>query len=78
MLRCDACVCPSQRRRAPADAKPRHIYKFSDAREVEIASRVCRKWLDEDTLEEEGVLLAERMIKTGMILMPNRPYMLIW
>ena len=58
--------------------KPKRIYKFSDPRQVEIASRCCRKWLDEDTLQEEGVLLAERMIRAGMHLMPSRPYMLIW
>ena len=40
------------------DMKARKIYKFEDPREVEIAGRCCRVWLDEDTLDDEAV--AER------------------
>jgi hypothetical protein len=65
-------------RAAPPDVKAKHIHKFKDPREVEIAARCCRKWLDEETLEQEGVRLAERIIKAGKQLMPASPYMVIW
>ncbi|GFH27264.1 PAS domain-containing protein, partial [Haematococcus lacustris] len=45
---------------------------------VEIASRCCRHWVDEDTLEPDGVVLAERIISAGKLLMPHQPYMVIW
>ncbi len=54
------------------------IYKFTDAREVEIASRCCRKWVDDDHLDEDEVHLAERIIKAGMQQLPRDPYMVIW
>jgi hypothetical protein len=58
--------------------KARRIYKFTDPREVEIASRCCRVWVDEDTLDADAVLLAERIIKAGVSLLPHHPYMAIW
>jgi hypothetical protein len=45
---------------------------------VEIASRCCRVWVDEDTLDTPAVLLAERIIRGGVTLLPHDPYMAIW
>ncbi|KAL6754986.1 hypothetical protein V8C86DRAFT_270236 [Haematococcus lacustris] len=65
-------------REAPPDAKLHRVYPFTDPRQVEIASRCCRQWLDEDTLDEEAGRLAERIILAGKKLMPHQPYMTIW
>ncbi|GFH17198.1 uncharacterized protein HaLaN_13777 [Haematococcus lacustris] len=65
-------------REAPSDAKLHRVYPFTDPRQVEIASRCCRQWLDEDTLDEEAGRLAERIILAGKKLMPHQPYMTIW
>jgi hypothetical protein len=58
--------------------KARRIYKFTDPREVEIASRCCRVWLNPETLDPEATALAERIIKAGVSLLPHHPYMTIW
>ncbi|KAL6757143.1 hypothetical protein V8C86DRAFT_1716601 [Haematococcus lacustris] len=65
-------------RDADPDAKLKKIHPFTDPRQVEIASRCCRHWVDEDTLEPDGVVLAERIISAGKLLMPHQPYMVIW
>ena len=57
--------------------KTKFIYKFSDPREVEIVSRCCRKWDDEDTLDPEAVKLGDIVIRAGIQQMPNDPYMII-
>ncbi|KXZ55666.1 hypothetical protein GPECTOR_2g1216 [Gonium pectorale] len=54
-------------------AGSKSIYRFSDAREVEIAARCCRRWVDEDTLEPEAVALSEAIIKAGMLQLPQDP-----
>ncbi len=64
-------------RDAPADMKSKYIHKFEDPREVEIASRVLRVWLDEDTLDPDAMALAERILKAGKTELPNSPYMTI-
>ncbi|GLC70645.1 hypothetical protein PLESTF_001017600 [Pleodorina starrii] len=53
------------------------IYRFTDAREVEIAARCCRRWVEDDTLEPEAVTLSEQIIKAGMIQLPQDPQMII-
>jgi hypothetical protein len=53
------------------------VFKFNDSREVEILARCCRKWVDEETLEEGGVRLAEVIMKVGMAQLPRSPYMII-
>ncbi|KAJ9529670.1 hypothetical protein QJQ45_014402 [Haematococcus lacustris] len=65
-------------REAGPEVKLRKIHPFTDPRQVEIASRCCRQWLDEDTLEPDAVVLAERIISAGKLLMPHQPYMIIW
>jgi hypothetical protein len=56
-----------------------HIYKFSDPREVEIASRVLRVWVDEDTLDPGRVALAERIMRAGKSQLGSSPYMdILW
>jgi hypothetical protein len=60
------------------DVKPKRIHKFRDPREVEIASRCCRKWIDDEALCPDGVRLAERIIKAGKQVMPSSPYMVLW
>ncbi|KAJ9530074.1 hypothetical protein QJQ45_023353, partial [Haematococcus lacustris] len=65
-------------RDADPEAKLKKIHPFTDPRQVEIASRCCRHWVDEDTLEPDGVVLAERIISAGKLLMPHQPYMVIW
>ncbi|EFJ49581.1 hypothetical protein VOLCADRAFT_89940 [Volvox carteri f. nagariensis] len=63
------------------DAAPgtnsRSIYRFTDAREVEIAARCCRCWEDEDTVDTEAVALSEQIIKAGMMQLPQDPQMII-
>ncbi|PNH03659.1 Tiny macrocysts protein B [Tetrabaena socialis] len=64
-------------RDAEPDMKPKFIYRFEDAREVEIAARCCRCWIDEDMPDPEAVAMSEQVIKAGMILLPQDPYMVI-
>ena len=45
--------------------------------QVEIVARCCRVWLDEDTLDPEAVRLAETIMRAGMTMMPNSPYMIV-
>jgi hypothetical protein len=69
------CVCCMLAcRDAPEDAKARHLYDFTDPREMEVASRCCRVWLDEDTLDDTNVPVAERMLRCGVQLLPRSPY----
>ncbi|KXZ43615.1 hypothetical protein GPECTOR_85g345 [Gonium pectorale] len=56
---------------------PKTLYRFTDAREVEISARCCRRWVDEDTLEPEAVELSEAIIKAGMLQLPQDPQMII-
>jgi hypothetical protein len=65
-------------RAAPPEAKARHICRFEDAREVEIAARCCRVWVDEDTLDEEAVALGERIVMAGLAQLPRDVFMAIW
>src|SRR5690349_11737610 len=58
--------------------KAKHIYEFQDPREVEMVGRCCRAWLDMDTLEPDGVAVAERVIRAGKHMIPHSPYMAIW
>ncbi|KXZ42487.1 hypothetical protein GPECTOR_142g708 [Gonium pectorale] len=66
-------------REAPPGEKARRIYKFDDPREVEIVSRVCRKWTDphKEVLDRKAVKEGEIVIKAGLQLFPGRCYMLI-
>ncbi|GLC53515.1 hypothetical protein PLESTB_000757900 [Pleodorina starrii] len=66
-------------RNADSGTNSKHIYKFTDAREVEIAARSCRAWVDdeENTLEPEAMALSEQIIKAGMIQLPQDPQMII-
>ncbi|GAX73349.1 hypothetical protein CEUSTIGMA_g802.t1 [Chlamydomonas eustigma] len=57
--------------------KSKTIFKFTDPREVEICARCCRQWIDEDTLVEEGVDLALKIIKVGMEQLPGNADMII-
>ncbi|GFR48517.1 hypothetical protein Agub_g10412 [Astrephomene gubernaculifera] len=41
------------------------IYRFPDPMEVEIVSRVCRKWTEDDILDTDAVRLAETVLKVG-------------
>jgi hypothetical protein len=64
-------------RQAKPGMKTKFIYKFTDSREVEIVSRCCRKWTDEDTLDPEAVKLGDIVIRAGIQQLPNDPYMII-
>ncbi|EFJ49262.1 phosphate acetyltransferase [Volvox carteri f. nagariensis] len=66
-------------REGPPGEKARRIYKFGDPREVEIVSRVCRKWVDQhrEILDKRAVKEGEIIIKAGLQLFPGRCYMLI-
>ncbi|KAG2446182.1 hypothetical protein HXX76_000775 [Chlamydomonas incerta] len=66
-------------RTAPPGQKARRIYKFQDAREVEIVARVCRKWTDQhyEVLDRVAVKEAEIVIKGGMQLFPTNAFMAI-
>ncbi|KAG2494212.1 hypothetical protein HYH03_007568 [Edaphochlamys debaryana] len=66
-------------REAQPGEKARRIYKFGDPREVEIVSRVCRKWTDQhkEVLDRGAVKEGEIVIKAGLQLFPGRCYMLI-
>ncbi|KXZ56445.1 hypothetical protein GPECTOR_1g399 [Gonium pectorale] len=66
-------------RTAPAGQKARRIYKFKDAREVEIVARVCRRWTDQhyELLDVKAAKEAEIIIKGGMQLFPDSAYMRI-
>ncbi len=57
--------------------RPEYIHTFRDPREVEIASRCCRVWVEHDILDDDAVLLAERIIKAGMQTLPRTPYLSI-
>ncbi|PNH04175.1 Tiny macrocysts protein C, partial [Tetrabaena socialis] len=58
-------------RDAEPNVKSKFIYRFQDAREVEITARCCRRWIDEDTPEPEAVVMSEQVIKAGMIQLPQ-------
>ncbi|GAX73347.1 hypothetical protein CEUSTIGMA_g800.t1 [Chlamydomonas eustigma] len=64
-------------RRAPQGVKSKSIHKFGDAREVEMCARCCRKWIDDDTLDERAVDLAYRILKAGMEQLPGDAFMII-
>ncbi|GFR41359.1 hypothetical protein Agub_g2042 [Astrephomene gubernaculifera] len=66
-------------RTAPARQKARRIYKFKDAREVEIVARVCRRWTDAhfEVLDRGAAKEAEIVIKGGMQLFPNSATMIL-
>lgn len=70
MLSCFNYPSTSPCRTAESDAKPRNIYRFTDAREVEIVARVCRQWnpKDDEVLEPEAVRIAEIVMKVCLIL----------
>lgn len=72
---CLALLC----RDAPAGTKAAHIYKFTDAREVEITARCCRLWLPEDdeVVDPDAVRMAEKVMKAGMVLLSKQPFMII-
>ena len=42
---------------------------------MEIVARCCRQWVDEDTLDNKALALAEQVLKAGMALLPKEPYM---
>jgi hypothetical protein len=60
-------------RDAEPGAKSKSIYRFTDVREVAIAARCCRQWIDEDTVELDAVTLSEQIIKAGMMQLPQDP-----
>ncbi|KAG2425298.1 hypothetical protein HXX76_013879 [Chlamydomonas incerta] len=65
------------------DADPgvnsKSLFRFTDAREVEIVARCCRQWVDEveGVLEPGAVNLCEALIKAGMVQLPQDPQMII-
>jgi hypothetical protein len=66
-------------RAASEETPSTHIHKFSDPREVEVASRVLRVWVDEDTLDQGRVALAERIMRAGKSQLGSSPYMsILW
>lgn len=50
-------------RAADEDIKPHDIYPFDSPRDVEIASRTLRVWVDRYTLDKEATMQAEAIIK---------------
>ncbi|GLC33063.1 hypothetical protein PLESTB_000374500 [Pleodorina starrii] len=50
----------------PNKSRLKDIYRFPDAMEVEIVSRVARKWTEDDVLDTDAVKLAETIIKVGL------------
>jgi hypothetical protein len=61
-------------RDAPEDARPSQLIAFHDARDVEIAARCCREWLDEDTLDPDVVPVCERIVYHGMQQLPRQAF----
>ncbi|KAJ9517438.1 hypothetical protein QJQ45_016806, partial [Haematococcus lacustris] len=57
--------------------KPKFIHRFTDARQVEVAARCCRQWVDLDTLEPGHVSLAEQIIKAGVAQLPKSTFMIV-
>lgn len=47
----------------PNKSRLKDIYRFPDPMEVEIVSRVCRKWTEDDVLDPDAVKLAETVLK---------------
>ncbi|KAG2430819.1 hypothetical protein HXX76_009795 [Chlamydomonas incerta] len=62
---------------AELGTKPKYIFRFTDAREVELVLRHCRQWLDEDTPEPDAVALGETVVKAGMTQLSTKPQMII-
>ncbi|KAG2445088.1 hypothetical protein HYH02_008955 [Chlamydomonas schloesseri] len=62
---------------AEPGTKPKYIFRFMDAREVELVLRHCRQWLDEDTPEPDAVALGETVVKAGMTQLSSKPTMII-
>jgi hypothetical protein len=54
-----------------------NVYEFTDAREIEIAARCCRRWLDEKTLDPSATELAERITRGGLQCLPKSAYAII-
>ncbi|KAG2450719.1 hypothetical protein HYH02_004557 [Chlamydomonas schloesseri] len=50
----------------PSKSRLKDIYRFPDPMEVEIVSRVCRKWTEDDVLDPDAVKLAETVLKVGL------------
>ncbi len=49
--------------------------RFIDVHEVEIVARVCRTpGPERDTDDPEALMLAERVLKSGIALFPNKAY----
>ncbi|KAG2445087.1 hypothetical protein HYH02_008954 [Chlamydomonas schloesseri] len=55
----------------------KYIYKFEDARDVEIVLRNTRQWLDEDTPDPDSVKMGEAIVKAGLSQLSNNPQMFI-
>ncbi|KAG2443224.1 hypothetical protein HYH02_009297 [Chlamydomonas schloesseri] len=53
------------------------VYKLADFNEVEILSRVMRKFDTDDGVDDEAGALGETIIKAGMQLFPTDPFLLI-
>ncbi|KAG2493479.1 hypothetical protein HYH03_008295 [Edaphochlamys debaryana] len=49
----------------PSKSRLKDIYRFPDPMEVEICSRVARKWTEDDILDPDAVRLAETILKVG-------------
>ena len=69
---------------APEGTRSDLIYRFDDAREVEVMSRCCRKWMkgfmgrtDYSRLDPDAVKLSELVIKSGKAQLSRDPYMII-
>lgn len=63
---------------APEGIRSDLIYRFSDAREVEVMARCCRKWktgflgrTDYDLVDPDAVKLSEMIIKAGISQLPR-------
>ncbi|GAX73357.1 hypothetical protein CEUSTIGMA_g810.t1 [Chlamydomonas eustigma] len=64
-------------RKAQHGIKSKFIHKFWDARQVEMCARCCRKWVEEDVLDEDAVELAQKILEAGMEQLPGDAFMII-
>jgi len=65
-------------RKAPEGMRIKDLYWFSTPEEVEIASRVLRRWMPEDdeVLDPEAVQMADLIIQIGLAHFPEHPRMI--
>lgn len=44
---------------------------------MEILARCCRVWVNKTELDPEGVILAEKVLRAGLVQLPKEPYITI-